>query len=258
MAAVSAACRSLIARAQAANGQTEDAVGTLREHRDTHPGAAELLIEVLEAAGRIDEALEGCDLAISRFGDGGGTTAHNKLNILARAWRQEDAETYAISLLASASALAPEQRVRLLQKLIQNGFIAIDFAAAELLCRHAVAAYPDDPDVAWALITAQANQGHMEKALASYRQLQPALSGPELLPLWRELLARRGVADADIDIALTAAGEWPGSAAATYLIEGVVSLLAGRGADREHTVAVQDISARNLGRLSAALRMPDC
>jgi tetratricopeptide (TPR) repeat protein len=245
----------LIARAQAANGQTEDAVDTLREHRDNHPGAAELLIEVLEDAGRIDEALDECDLAINRFGDGGGTTAHNKLNILARAGRQEDAEAYATSLLASSSALAPEQRIRLRQKLIQNRLMASDFAAAELLSRDAVAAHPEDPEFVWALITAQANQGHMEKAAASYRQLQPALSGPELVPLWLELLARRVVADADVDVALTAAEEWPGSAAAQYLIDGVLSLLAEQGAGHERGPAVQDISARNLARLGAALRM---
>jgi hypothetical protein len=123
----------LTARNDAANGQADPAVTVLREHRDAYPPAAELLIEVLERAGRTGEALEESDLAIARFGD--GTFAHNKLNILARAGRQQDAEAYATSLLASPSALAPEQRIRLRQVLIQNRFNAGDFAAAERLSR---------------------------------------------------------------------------------------------------------------------------
>ena len=93
----------LTARNDAANGQADAAVAVLREHRDAYPPAAELLIEVLELAGRADEALEECDRAITRFGD--GTFAHDKLNILVRAGRQEEAEAYATSLLASPSAL---------------------------------------------------------------------------------------------------------------------------------------------------------
>ena len=80
----------LTARNDAANGQADAAVTVLREYRDAYPPAAELLIEVLELAGRTDEALEECDRAITRFGD--GTFAHNKLNILARAGRQLEAE----------------------------------------------------------------------------------------------------------------------------------------------------------------------
>jgi hypothetical protein len=101
-------------------GRIDPAVNVLREHRDAYPSAAELLIEVLECAGRTDEALEECDLAVTRFG--GGTLAHYKLNILARADRQQEADAYTTSLLASASALVPEQRIPIRQTLIQNLF----------------------------------------------------------------------------------------------------------------------------------------
>ena len=66
------------------------------------------------------------------------------LGRLGRSWvgnagRQEEAEAYATSLLASATALMPEQRLRLRQVLIQNRFIDGDFAAAEHLSRDALA-----------------------------------------------------------------------------------------------------------------------
>lgn len=80
----------LTARNDAAGGQTDAAVAVLRAHRDTYPSAAELLIEILKLAGRLDEAVEESGRAVAAFGD--GTFAHNRLNILARAGRQEEAE----------------------------------------------------------------------------------------------------------------------------------------------------------------------
>lgn len=244
----------LTARNDAANGLTDPAVIVLREHRDTYPPAAELLIEVLERAGRTKEALEESDLAITRFGN--GTFAHNKLNILARAGRQQEAEAYATSLLASPSALAPEQRIRLRQVLIQNRVNARDFATAEHLSRDALDEDPGDADFAWALITAQANQGHMDQAAASYQHLHPSISGPELVPLWLALLNRRNVTDADVETALDAAEQWPGSLAARHLIEGTVAMIAALPLSGGQLQPAAGISAHNLTRLAASLRQP--
>ncbi len=237
----------LTARNDAAGGQTDAAVGVLRAHRDTYPPAADLLIEILELAGRLDEAVEESGRAVAAFGD--GTFAHKRLNLLVRAGRREEADAYATSLLASASALVPEQRLRLRQVLIQNRFIDGDFAAAEHLSRDALAEYPGDGDFAWALITAQANRGDMDRAAASCRQLRPALVHPGHVPLWLDLLSRRPVTDADVEAALNAAGQWPGTEQARRLIEGTVALIA--------TVPTSGgqlqtgISAQNLQRLAA-------
>jgi tetratricopeptide (TPR) repeat protein len=244
----------LTARNDAMSGRADPAVTVLREHRGAYPPAAELLIEVLEGAGRTEEALEESDLAIAKFGD--STFAHNKLNILARAGRQEEAEAYATSLLASPSALAPEQRIRLRQILIQNLFNARDFAAAEHLSRDALTENPGDADFAWALITAQANQDHMDQAAASYQHLRPALSGPELVPLWLDLLNRRNVTDADVEAALDAAEQWPGSLAARQLIAGTVAMIAALPPSGGQFQPAAGISAQNLARLSASLRQP--
>jgi hypothetical protein len=242
----------LMARNDAANGQVDPAVAVLRELRDTYSPAAELLVEVLDRSGRTDEALQESDLAIARFGD--NTFTHNKLNMLARTGRQQEAETYATSLLASPSALAPEQRIRLRQVLIGNRINAKDFPAAERLSRDGLAENPGNADFAWALITAQAKQGHMDQAAASYQHLRPALGHPELVPLWLELLSRRNVTDADVEAALNAAEQWPGSIAARRLIEGTVAMIAALPQPGGRPQLAAGISAQNLARLAASLR----
>lgn len=195
----------LRARNDAALGRTDQAVMSLRQHAESNSAAAEMLIEVLEEAGRVTDALAECDRAITRFG--AGKTAHDKLNILARAGRLDDADAFAISLLAG-SDLAPEQRVTLRQRLIQHRADHGDWSAAENLCREALAESPGDPRFAWGLMTAQANQGHLDQAWASYEQLQPDVVAPELVPLWMGLHARVGFMEADVMAALDLVDRW--------------------------------------------------
>jgi len=242
----------LRARNEAANGQADAAVSALRADRDAYPPAADLLIEVLTLEGRTEEAVQECDRAIARFGD--GTFTHKKLNLLAHV-SQEAAEAYATTLLASLTALVPEQRIRLRKVLVQNRFDARDFGGAERLCRDALAEHPDDQDFAWALVTAQANQGDIDRAAASYQHLRPALSGPELVPLWLTLLSRRSVTDADVEEALDAAAQWPESPAARWLIDGTLAMIAATAPGTGLQLALS-ISPRNLERLATWLHHP--
>ena len=195
----------LSARNDAAKGQIERAVMSLRSHADSNSAAAELLIEVLTQAGRIDEALAECDRAITRFGT--VTTAHEKLNILARSGRTDEAEAFATRLLAGPD-LAPEQRTMLRQRLIQNCAARGDWQAAEDLCREALAESPDDPGFAWSLITAQANQGRMDQAWSTYGHLHPPVAAPELITLWMALHARFGFTEPDVLTALDFIDRW--------------------------------------------------
>jgi hypothetical protein len=135
--------------------------------------------------------------------------------------------------------------------LIQNRFIDGDFAAAEHLSRDALAEYPDDGEFAWALITAQANRGDMDRAAASYRQLRPALINPGHVSLWLDLLGRRPVTDADVEAALDAAGQWPGTEQARRLIEGTVALIATAPASGSQLQT--GVSAQNLRRLGVVI-----
>jgi Domain of unknown function (DUF4365) len=195
----------LSARSDAARGHIDQAVMSLRRHAESNSGAAEMLIEVLAAAGRIDEALAECDRAVSRFG--GGKIAHDKLNILARAGRIEEADAFATGLLAGGD-LAAEQRAILRRRLIQNRADACEWPDVERMCREALAENPGDTDFTWGLITAQANQGHLDQAWSSYQATKPVVTRPELVQLWMNLHARFGFTQDDVGTALDYADRW--------------------------------------------------
>jgi tetratricopeptide (TPR) repeat protein len=195
----------LAARNDAAQGRVDQAVMNLRRHAGSNSAAAELLVEVLAEAGRIDEALAECDRAISRFG--GGKIAHDKLNILARAARLREANAFATSLLTGRD-LAAEQRVMLRRRLIQNRADQGNWPEAEQLCREALAENPGDTDFAWALIAAQVNQGHLDQAWSTYQATAPAVTRPESVHLWMRLHARFGFTQDDIGEALDFVDRW--------------------------------------------------
>lgn len=98
--------------------------------------------------------------------------------------------------------------------------------------------------------------GDIDRASASYQHLRPALSGPELVPLWLALLSRRTATDADIEEALDAAEHWPGTLAARRQIEGTVAMIAALPSSGGQLQPAAGISARNLARLAAFLRHP--
>jgi tetratricopeptide (TPR) repeat protein len=195
----------LSARNDAAQGRLDQAVMNLRRHAVSNSAAAEMLIEVLAEAGRIDEALAECDRAISRFG--GGKIAHDKLNILARADRISEADAFATSLLAGRD-LAAEQRVMLRRRLIHNRAEQGNWPEAERMCRDALAEYPGDPDFGWALIAAQANQGHLDQAWSTYQATVPAVTRPESVRLWMRLHARCGFTQDDVSDMLDFVDRW--------------------------------------------------
>jgi tetratricopeptide (TPR) repeat protein len=195
----------LSARNDAAQGHVDRAVMSLRRHAESNSAAGEMLIEVLRKVGRIDQALAECDRAIARFG--GGKITHDKLNILARAGRISEADAYATSLLAGKD-LAAEQRVILRRRLLQNRADRGDWPEVERMSREAMAENPGDGDFAWGLITAQANQGHLDDAWSSYRATKPAVTRPEVVLLWMRLHARFGFTQEDIAQALDFVDKW--------------------------------------------------
>jgi hypothetical protein len=68
---------------------------------------------------------------------------------------------------------------------------------------------PDDPGFSWGLITAQANQGHLDQAWSTFRQLHLPISAPTLIPLWMALHARFGFTEPDVMVALDLIDRWP-------------------------------------------------
>jgi hypothetical protein len=96
----------------------------------------------------------------------------------------------------------------------------------------------------------------MEQVAASYQHLRPALSSPELVPLWLDLLSRRNVTNTDVAAALDAADQWHGSLAARHLIEGTVAMIAALPQSGGQLQAPDGVSAQNLARLAVLLRQP--
>lgn len=240
----------LSARNDAAQGRIPQAVISLRKHAGSNSAAAEMLVEVLAGAGRIDEALAECDRAISRFGN--GKIAHDKLNILARAGRLAEADDFAIRLLAGPD-LAPEQRTILQRRLIQNRANRGQWPAVEQMCQEAIAETPGEAGFAWGLITAQANQGHLDQAWSSFRQLSPPVPAPEMIPLWMRLHARFGFTEADVVTALGFITRWlddcvvGGEILAVFLDLGNQQLPDGRP-------VLPDLSPVTLGRFQSELQ----
>ncbi len=79
----------------------------------------------------------------------------------------------------------------------------------------------------------------------AYRRLRAALSGPGLIPLWLALLSRRTATDADVEEALDAAEQWPGTLAARRLIEGTIAVIAQLPSSGGQLQSAAGISARN-------------
>jgi hypothetical protein len=77
------------------------------------------------------------------------------------------------------------------------------------MCREALAGSPEDDGFAWGLITAQANQGHLDQAWSSFQQLSPPVTAPEQVPLWVALHARFGFTEPDITAAMDFIDRWP-------------------------------------------------
>jgi tetratricopeptide (TPR) repeat protein len=248
----------LSARNDAAGGNVQRAVMSLRRHAESNSAAAEMLVEILAGENHVDEALAECDRAINRFG--AGKIAHDKLNILAQAGLLDEADAFATRLLAGPD-LAAEQRVALQQRLIQNRADRGDWPGAEELCRVALAHSPDDPSFAWGLITAQANQGHLDQAWSTYSQLNPPVTAPQLIALWMELHARFGFSEQDVVDALDLVDRWPdnqnvGSAILTAFLE-----LGGQHRPDGHQI-LPELSSETLARFQAelqnyTLRYPD-
>src|SRR5260370_7355765 len=76
------------------------------------------------------------------------------------------------------------------RRLIQNRADRGQWSAVEKMCQEAIAETPDDSGFAWGLITAQANQGHLHQAWSSFKQLNPPVSAPALIPLLMPLHPR--------------------------------------------------------------------
>ncbi|MGY0230674.1 DUF4365 domain-containing protein [Longispora urticae] len=194
-----------LARSDAAQGRTQQAVEVLRRTSGSDPATAEVLVEVLAQAGLIEEALAECDLGVRRFG--AAKFAYDKLNILATAGRLDEANELARQLLACPD-LAVEQRLALRRELVSAHAQQQRWARVEQESREALAEQLDTPDLAWWMIAAQFNQGRIETAWSTLKDLNPEIDRPGYVGLWMDLHNRFGWSEVDVQSALGFISEW--------------------------------------------------
>jgi hypothetical protein len=195
----------LSARAMAGCGQLPAAISTLRNHAARSPIAAEVLVDVLDEAGRYDEALDEAAHGFDRFGE--SILAHKRLNLLVLAGRPDDAATEAHRLLARADT-APELRIRTRRRLIIHYACAGDWAAVEEQARAALGEAPGSADFQWDLIDATLNQGRLQRAHDLMEQFKPEITTIPQAQLWFSLRMHYGFSHDDVTASLDLLDRW--------------------------------------------------
>src|SRR5262249_46912016 len=96
------------------------------------------------------------------------------------------------------------------------------------MLREALAENPGHSEFSWGLITAQANQGHLDQAWSSYQAIKPEVTQPEPVQLWMKLHARFGFTEHDIGVALDFVDRWPDDPEVGGLVFPVILDLSGQ------------------------------
>jgi hypothetical protein len=195
----------LAARAMAGCGQLPAAISTLRGHAARSPAAAEVLVDVLEEAGRYDEALDEAARGFDRFGE--SILAHKRLNLLVLADRPDDAAVEAHRLLARADT-APELRIRTRRRLIIHYACGGDWAAVEEQARAGLGEAPGSADFQWDLVDATMNQGRLQRAHDLMEQFRPEITTIPQAQLWFSLRMHYGFTQDDVANSLDLLDRW--------------------------------------------------
>lgn len=196
----------LAARAMAASGDLQSALSLLRTRAETSPMAAEMIVDLLQDAGRFDDALEEAGRGFERFGE--AVLAHKRLNLLVLADRPSDAAEEAIRLLARPDT-APELRLRTRRQLMGHYAHAGNWPAVEDQARAALTESPDAADLQWNLIAATGNQGRLGRAHELFRQFRPEITNFGQAGLWMSLHIQNGFSPDDVSTALDLLDRWP-------------------------------------------------
>jgi tetratricopeptide (TPR) repeat protein len=196
----------LAARAQAGRGDLSAALPVLRNHAAASPIAAEMLVDLLQEAGRFDEALDEAARGFELFGE--TILAHKRLNLLVLADQPDEAAAEAIRLLARPDT-APELRLRTRQRLIGHHAFRGDWPAVEDQARAGLTEFPGRADLQWNLIAATWNRGQLDRAWALLAQFSPEIATTAQAGLWLGQHVRNGFTPQDVDVALDLLDRWP-------------------------------------------------
>lgn len=239
----------LHARAMAASGDLTSAVSVLRVRASKSPMAAEALVDVLQDAGRFEEALDEAARGFERFGE--AVLAHKQLNLLVLADQPDAAASEAISLLARPDT-APELRLRTRRRLIGHYAHRGDWTAVEMQARAALAEFPGTPDLQWSIIGAAHNQGRPSRAHEYFEQFNPKITTIPHARWWMSLLVQSGFSSADVTTALDLLDRWPDEESFETQVLGAILGGAGRSAP-DGAPILPELDPKTLGRFQSKL-----
>ncbi len=239
----------LTARAMAGSGDLDSAVAFLRARESGSPMAAETLVDVLQEAGRFDEASEHAKRGFDRFGD--AVLAHKRLNLLVLADQPDSAADEAVRLLARPDT-APEVRLRTYRRLVGHHAFRGDWSAVEQLARTALGEFPGTSDLQWAVVGAAHNQGHLDRAQEYYEQFRPEITTIPHAGLWISLHMQTGFSQEDVSAVLDMLDRWPDDTSFETQVMAAFLGAAGRRAP-DGTSILPELDPRILERFQSRL-----
>lgn len=192
------------ARSEAARGELAAARRRLRAKPS--PMAVQTHVEILEAAGLLDEALEVCSRGLAEF-----KTIHlaaHQWNLLVRLDRAHEAEQRAVQMLGQTGT-SPVVRGMLRAFVINAAMHRQEWLTAEEQCRAALDEDPEQARFQWVLIGIAYNQRQWTSAWARLRELNPKIISPNHAQLWIGLHAFFGFSDDATRTALGFIEQWP-------------------------------------------------
>ena len=180
----------LHARALVARGDLGAGLQLLRPLAAVSPIAAQMLTEVLQGAGRVEDALAACTRAYAKFISPG--LGQLLWHLLRRLERVSEASDLAVALLARGG-LAPLKRTALRVFLASRAATAEDWQTVEEQC---AAALEDGDEQArplhWPMIDGAFRQGRITLAWNRLRAFDPPITMPGQAALWITLHAYFG------------------------------------------------------------------
>ncbi|HEV2347054.1 MAG TPA: DUF4365 domain-containing protein [Actinocrinis sp.] len=192
------------ARSEAARGELAAARRRLRAL--STPMAVQTHVELLEAAGSLDEALEVCTKGLTDF-----KTVHlaaKQWNLLISLDRAQEAERRAVQMLGQ-TGMSPMVRAMLRAFVIGAAMQRHEWLTVEEQCHAALDEDPEEARFQWTLIGAAYNQRQWNTAWARLRELNPTIVSPNHASLWVGLHAFFGFSEDEMRAALGFIERWP-------------------------------------------------
>ncbi|MHA6764054.1 hypothetical protein [Streptacidiphilus sp. PAMC 29251] len=213
----------LQARSEAARGDLHAAKRRLRPHVTASPLGAETLVEVLESAGDLEEALDACTSALRRFAN--APLRMRQWHLLTRLGRSGEAAALAAEILGRPE-LAAGQRETLRRSLIWDSWNNRDWSVVDDHCRASIGENPHHVTTEWDFIASAYSQQRWGLAWERMAELNPPIVTAEHAQLWLALHAYFGFSPQDASLALDLIDRWPED---QDLLRRVVTILLSRG-----------------------------